>query len=92
MSRRVGALLRRAGLVNVQEQEIDLPLGAWGGRVGVMNAVNFHNAMKALSSLYINQGIATAYQVEQVLAAAQAEANSRRYRPYSPFFIAIGQR
>jgi ubiquinone/menaquinone biosynthesis C-methylase UbiE len=91
-SRRVGALLRSAGLVNVQEQEIDIPLGAWGGRVGVMTSVNFLNAMKALSSLYINQGIATAPQVEQVLAAAQAEASSRQYRPFSPFFIAIGQK
>lgn len=92
MSRRVGTLLRSAGLVNVQEQEINTPLGTWGGRVGVMTAVNFHNAMKALSSLYINQGIATARQVEQVLAAAQAEANSRQYRPFSPFFLAIGQK
>ncbi len=91
-SRHVGALLRNAGLMNVQEQEIDIPLGAYGGRVGVMNSVDFLNAMKALSSLYINQGIATAQEVEQVLAAAHAETNSRHYRPASPFYIAIGQK
>lgn len=92
ISRHVGTLLRSTGLLNVQEQEIDMPLGAYGGRVGIMNSVNFLTAMKALSSLYIGQGIATAQEVEWALATAEAEANTRRYRPISPFFIAIGRK
>jgi SAM-dependent methyltransferase len=91
-STRVGALLSASGLANVRSQELDIPLGAYGGRVGVMNGVDLLTAMEALSSLYIEQGITTKPEFERTLQAARAEINSRRYRTISPFYIAYGQR
>lgn len=91
-STKVGALLREARLGHVRTFEVDLPLGAYGGRVGVMNGVDLLTAMKALASLYISQGITTEQEFERTLEAAQAEINSRRYRTISPFYIAYGQR
>ena len=91
-STHVGDLMRASGLRNVQTHEVDIPLGAYGGRVGVANAVDFLGAMRSLASVYVEQGIAAAWQVEQVLAAAQAEVNSRRFHAVSPFYIAIGQK
>jgi ubiquinone/menaquinone biosynthesis C-methylase UbiE len=91
-STQVGALLRVAGLHRVRTQEVDIPIGTYGGRVGVMMGVDLLTAMKALSSLYIAQGITTAYECDAVLQAAQAEVNSRRNRAIAPFYIACGQR
>ena len=91
-STQVGELLRAAGLQNVHTQQINLPLGAYGGRVGVMNGVDLLTAMKALGSLYMTYGIATAQEFERTIRAAQAEVESRQYRAISPFYIAYGQR
>lgn len=91
-STQAGELLRAAGLQHVHTQEVDLPLGAYGGRVGVMNGVDLLTAMKALGSLYVTQGIATAQEFEQTIQAAQAEVESRHYRAVSPFYIAYGRR
>jgi len=91
-STKVGELLHAAGLQHVHTREIDLPLGAYGGRVGVMNGVDLLNAMKALGSLYVTQGIATAEEFRLTIQAAQAEVESPQYRAVSPFYIAYGQR
>lgn len=91
-STQVGTLLRAAGLHQVHTQEVDLPLGAYGGRVGVMNGVDLLTAMEALASLYITQGITTAEEFERTLRDARAEINSPRYHTISPFYIAYGQR
>ncbi|HEU5439848.1 MAG TPA: methyltransferase domain-containing protein [Ktedonobacterales bacterium] len=91
-STQVGELLHAAGLQNVRTQEVDLPLGAYGGRVGVMNGVDLLTAMKALGSLYVTQGIATTEEFERTIQAAQAEVESRHYRAVSPFYVAFGQR
>jgi ubiquinone/menaquinone biosynthesis C-methylase UbiE len=88
----VGELMREAGLDNVHTHEVDIPLGAYGGRVGVMNGVDLLTAMKALSSLHIAQGITTADEFERTLRVAQAEIDSPQYRTISPFYIAYGQR
>ncbi|HLJ80405.1 MAG TPA: methyltransferase domain-containing protein [Ktedonobacterales bacterium] len=91
-STQVGELLRVAGLHPVHTQEVDLPLGAYGGRVGVMNAVDLLTAMRALGSLYVTQGIATAQEFDWTMQTAQAEVESRQYQAISPFYIAFGQR
>jgi ubiquinone/menaquinone biosynthesis C-methylase UbiE len=91
-SARVGVLLRAARLQRVRVREVDIPIGTYGGRVGVMMGVDLLTAMKALSSLYIAQGITSTYECEAVLQAAQVEVNSRRFRAVAPFHIAYGQR
>lgn len=88
----VGTLLQAAGLRDVRTQEVDLPLGADGGRVGMMNGVDLLTAMEALASLYITQGITTAEEFERTLQAARAEIDSPHYHTISPFYIAYGQR
>jgi SAM-dependent methyltransferase len=91
-STRVGELLRAAGLAHVRTHELDIPLGAYGGRIGMMNGVDLLTAMKALSSLYLEHGITTAQEFERTIQAAQAEIDSPQYRTVSPFYIAFGQR
>jgi hypothetical protein len=88
----VGELLRAAGLANVVTRELDIPLGAWGGRVGGMEAVNLISAQRALSSLYIERGITTTDEFERTLQAAQRDMRLPSYRGVCPFYIAYGQR
>jgi hypothetical protein len=91
-STQVGVLMQAAGLRDVHTREVDLPLGAYGGRVGMMNGVDLLTAMEALASLYMTQGITTAEEFKRTLQDARAEIDSSRYQTISPFYIAYGQR
>jgi SAM-dependent methyltransferase len=91
-SMKVGDLMRGSGLANIYTRELDIPLGAYGGRLGVMNGVDLLTAMRALSDVFVSQGITTNEQFARTIQAAQAEIDSPQYRTISPFFLAYGQR
>jgi hypothetical protein len=38
ISANLGGLLKQAGLQQIQQYRLDIPIGQWGGRVGIMAA------------------------------------------------------
>jgi ubiquinone/menaquinone biosynthesis C-methylase UbiE len=89
---RVGELLRNAGLAQVEQRDINLPLGAYGERVGTMMAADFFSGIKGLGGLMTSMGVTTADEFERVFAQAQADVNAPGVRCLAPFYIAYGQR
>jgi ubiquinone/menaquinone biosynthesis C-methylase UbiE len=88
----VGERLRAAGLANVAERHVQLPFGAYGGRVGRLLSSDFFGGAKAFGAALEAQGIASQPQFEQVFAQARADTESPEVRCVSPFHIAFGQR
>jgi hypothetical protein len=90
---KIGSMLQQAsGLTNVTANEIAVPFGAHGGRVGTMLATDLLTAVKGVGGLVVAQDLATQAQFDETLAAAQADADSQQFRCITPFYIAFGQR
>jgi ubiquinone/menaquinone biosynthesis C-methylase UbiE len=89
---RVGEFLRTAGLAHVHAHEVDLPMGAYGGRIGTMLASDFFTGIKGLAGPIVAAGLAPEAEVEQTMAQAHADVDSSQFRCVSPFYVAYGQR
>jgi ubiquinone/menaquinone biosynthesis C-methylase UbiE len=83
--------LRRAGLANVDYREVTLPVGSYGGRSGRMAATDGIAASEALAPLIVGQGIATAEQYDQALAAMREEFAAPTGACVWPFSVTFGQ-
>lgn len=82
--------LREAGLEQVTQRTVELPLGSWGGRIGTMMATNIGNAIMAMKPLAITRlGIDPAY-FERVREGELEEWNQLHVTV--PFALAYGQR
>ncbi|MGH2510175.1 MAG: hypothetical protein ACRDHZ_22585, partial [Ktedonobacteraceae bacterium] len=81
--------MRDAGLINVTARAVAVPLGNWGGRIGVMMSTNVSSAAQALKPLIVQQGDLSAAQFEQVITEAQQEWE--QLHTSVPFYIAYGQ-
>ena len=88
----IGDWLRAANLANVTARKVTLPMGEYGGRIGKMVATDILNGANALRGLVVERGLATAQQVEQVLAQANADMASPHGKCLWPVYIAYGQR
>lgn len=89
----IGSMLQKAaGVGNVSAREIEIPFGAWGGRIGNLLAMDLLFAVEGVGGLVVTQGLASEAQFKQTLAAARADANGNQYHCISPFYIAYGQR
>lgn len=89
---RVGERLRGAGLAHVQTHTVEIPCGAWGGRVGKMMMTDYFAGVRAVRGVIVAQGITTEQEFDQTLDQALRDIDSRRYRCYMPVHLAIGQR
>lgn len=87
--RRVGELMREAGLRNVTTRDIAIPIGAYGGRLGAMAASNFLAGLDGIRALIVNQGLATAEEYDR--AAKTLRETLPQYKCVQPFHIAVGQ-
>jgi ubiquinone/menaquinone biosynthesis C-methylase UbiE len=81
----LGEYLRIAGLRNVQVCAHDIPLGAWGGRIGTMLETDMLSAFSALKALYTQASYGTEAQFDALLKELPAEWNYLRtsYRFYA---------
>lgn len=52
----VGHYLTDAGGRNVSIRQVDVPMGAWAGRIGIMMQMNLANALAGLKALYLERG------------------------------------
>jgi len=58
--RALGDHLRRAGLNSVEQREIEIPIGEWGGRAGSLTATNLRELHKRLAKPYARLGVSDA--------------------------------
>ncbi|HEX6122001.1 MAG TPA: class I SAM-dependent methyltransferase [Ktedonobacterales bacterium] len=89
---RVEEFLRGAGLSNVVSRRVDLPTGAYGGRIGALLATDCISVFRGYGGIVVAQGYATQEHWDQMLAGVQADLNSPSIKCIIPFFIAYGQR
>ncbi len=89
---RVGPLLgdnlRMAGLINVQTQVVNLPVGSWGGRVGSLLATDLAAAHVSAKPLALSQGMSDAEWTATF--NGMREEWEQRHCEW-PFYIAFGQ-
>lgn len=86
----IGEMLKQAGMVEVSQREIRLPLGRQHGRLGAMMETNHLALFEGLKGLIVAAGIASGQEFEQMQAAARrdiAEGNASAL-----VYIAAGQR
>ncbi|WP_052890811.1 class I SAM-dependent methyltransferase [Thermogemmatispora carboxidivorans] len=74
------AYLRQAGLLQVNRQDIDIPLGDWGGRVGSLLSLDLREAGKAISSLIAARFQMPEQEVLALIEQAGQEWNTMRTR------------
>lgn len=72
MYRGMGDYLRRAGMILVEEREVALPIGEWGGRLGQMMATDLRTGLIRLADTFRTVfGIEEAEFMEQMAAAGR---------------------
>ncbi len=89
---RVGERMTAAGLTRVTTRTIQIPCGAWGGRVGNMMVTDYFAGVRAVGGVIVARGLASQEQFDQTLEQALKDINSSRYQCYMPIHIAMGQR
>jgi SAM-dependent methyltransferase len=70
--------LREAGATDVGRREFPIPIGEWGGRVGLLMAADFRHAFTRLFEVLQAQDVLTAEESGDLLERAQTEYNERR--------------
>lgn len=88
----VGEMLPAAGLTNVHPQTINVPTGAYGGRLGTMMAQDLNSAFTSLGGFVVNSGLASQEEFDGMMQAFRTELNAPDCRCVTPFYIVYGQR
>lgn len=86
---KIGDVLRAANLGNVQQRPIPIPLGAYGGRIGVMMERNYIATLGALKNLIVAMHITTPEEYDAAVAAAPGEIAQNTC--VFPYYVAYGQ-
>jgi ubiquinone/menaquinone biosynthesis C-methylase UbiE len=82
--------LAGAGASNVTVREIDLPLGAYGGRIGTLVESDYFAAVNAMRAPVVSLGIATETEYDSIAQAARDEV--QRGKCVFPVYVVFGQR
>jgi SAM-dependent methyltransferase len=85
----LGEQLIQAGLVNVQTRVVDLPVGAWGGRVGSLLATDLAAAHTSAKPLALSMGMSDETWTSLFNGMRQ---EWEQQQSSWPFYIAYGQR
>lgn len=81
--------LRDAGLQQVQQRTVKLPVGDWGGRLGKLVATDVLGFSQAAKPLLLARGMSER-DVAQLIDTMRSEMDTLRYT--WPFYIVYGQR
>ena len=79
----VGTWLKEAGVRRVRERVIELPMGEWGGRVGVLLKEDLLSAFAGLKALYAARGSEDDFQALLQELPAEWEQFHSSYRFYA---------
>ncbi|HEY8325975.1 MAG: class I SAM-dependent methyltransferase [Ktedonobacterales bacterium] len=89
---RLAEALGSTPLRNQASRRIDLPTGAYGGRLGRMVATDFVSVCKGFGGVAVAQGICSQPAWDLTLENMQLDLAQPDNRCVTPFFIAYGQR
>ncbi len=88
-SANLGQFLQQAGLQQVQQRMVKLPVGDWGGRLGKLVAVDVETFIQSSKPLLLAQGMSES-DVTQLGETMRQECERLHYT--WPFYIVYGQR
>ncbi|MGH2509425.1 MAG: class I SAM-dependent methyltransferase, partial [Ktedonobacteraceae bacterium] len=88
--RHLGDLLQQAGLQAVQMQQISIPVGEWGGRVGSMMKRDLLTVLNTVKSLYCTRGNIVPHEYDDLVQAVATEWEA--YHTCCTFYAAYGKR
>jgi hypothetical protein len=88
-SANLGHYLTEAGLASVQTRTINLPVGAWGGRAGLLAATDVQAFSQASKPLLLAQGVSE-YECDALIENMRQECEA--LQTTWPFYIIYGQR
>ncbi len=86
----IGELLRQAGIQRVVYQELPIPIGKYGGRLGAMAETQYDALLQTFGPILIARGITDELTFSRVMTEAHHEIATHRF--ISPYYIAYGQR
>jgi hypothetical protein len=87
--RHLGEMLEREGLQEIELQRIELKVGAWGGRAGVMMERDILAAVQALKEPCCAQGVDPA-EFDQTVRAMAAEW--QQVHAFCVVYVAYGRK
>jgi ubiquinone/menaquinone biosynthesis C-methylase UbiE len=90
ISLRIGTLLETAGLTKVKASTHIIPLGRWGGRLGIMAITDVTAIARAMKPLVAAQTPTAPEDYDHLVIQMQQEVE--QYRTIFTFHIAYGQR
>jgi hypothetical protein len=88
----VGHMLQSAGLSNVRTHHVPLPVGRYGGHLGMMGQTLILAAATALEGPIIAQGITSAERFRGTQTVVREEMEHGPAKCVYPYYIACGQR
>lgn len=89
----IGNLLRSAGLRDVQDLSIEIPIGPWGGRIGRLMQADALAGARALRAPVVDLAhLATGAEFDGTIARMEAEWGDPSIRATQPFYVAFGRR
>ncbi|MFI5273701.1 MAG: class I SAM-dependent methyltransferase [Ktedonobacterales bacterium] len=71
--------LRQAGLAHINQREVAIPLGQYGGRLGVMMETDFFSAVSGLRGPVMAMRITSADEFDQAMQTARREMATGRF-------------
>ncbi|MDE3230229.1 MAG: methyltransferase domain-containing protein, partial [Chloroflexota bacterium] len=90
LAARLASFLQQAGLRQVQVNNVRLPLGAYGGRVGNLVETDYFAAVQAMRTPVVALGASTAEEYDATVRAAREEV--KRGKCVFPIYVVFGQR
>jgi len=92
--RAIDSMLRQASsaLEMIQGRVIDVPIGAYGGTIGLQMAWNAKMAMSNMASFYQQVGLFTPEEWKSLAAEAEEELRDTTNQPTQPLYFAIGRK
>lgn len=90
LATKLGAWMQSAGLVDVTVRHVDLPLGAYGGRVGTLVEADYFAAIDAMRAPVVALGMAS--EADYMATAQAARAETQRGQCVFPVYVVYGRR
>lgn len=87
---RIGDLLREAGLQHITYHDLPIPIGAYGGRLGVMAETQYDALFSGFRPILVARGMTDDAGFASIMQGAHAEIAQSQLT--SPYYIAFGQR
>lgn len=82
--------LEAAGAQNIYYKQLDMALGPWGGRAGIMMEANYFSLHAAIRGPVIAQRVTTPEIFDAITSQAKQEIDAGKY--IWPYFLAYAQR